>query len=135
MADSGKHVEPIGDDELLYRRVPVSTGWYDPATQELSPRAFHPHAKQDTTGISLSRSRYQTVQQAAQGRPGKRYYVAVLQVKDLRKHGIAIEPRPTAENPGHVELPALRSENRRSNEAQELERLLSELTVRVEGPF
>ncbi|HUY33417.1 MAG TPA: hypothetical protein VMV69_11770 [Pirellulales bacterium] len=21
--------EPIADDELLYRRIPVSTGWYD----------------------------------------------------------------------------------------------------------
>ncbi len=31
--DSG--TDPIEDDELLYRRVPASTGWYDPAHAEL----------------------------------------------------------------------------------------------------
>jgi hypothetical protein len=35
--------EPIEDGELLYRRVPASTRWYDPATGVLRSEAFGPH--------------------------------------------------------------------------------------------
>jgi hypothetical protein len=32
--------EPVADDELLYRRIPVSKGWYD--EKGLSAEAFGP---------------------------------------------------------------------------------------------
>ena len=36
-------VEPIDDGEILYRRIPVSTGWYQPDKQPpLEPEAFRP---------------------------------------------------------------------------------------------
>jgi hypothetical protein len=66
-------VEPISNDEILFRRIPVSTGWYDPSrTPPLEPEAFRPN-RNDLTGISFSREKYETVDRAAQGRPGKSY--------------------------------------------------------------
>jgi hypothetical protein len=47
--------EPIADDELLYRRIPVSTGYYSPITNEINSQAFAPHKTEDVTGISLYR--------------------------------------------------------------------------------
>ncbi len=36
--------EPVLDDELLYRRIPASTKWYDPdRTPLLEPEAFRPN--------------------------------------------------------------------------------------------
>ncbi len=47
--------EPIADDELLYRRIPVSTGWFDPSLAIFpSPLAFRPR-DDDLTGLSLVR--------------------------------------------------------------------------------
>lgn len=60
-------VAPISDDEILYRRIPASTGWYDPSrTPALEPETFRPN-RNDTSGISLSRQKYSTVEQAARG--------------------------------------------------------------------
>ena len=45
--------QPITDEEELYRRIPVSTNWYDPETDPWpSPKAFRP-LKGDTTGLSV----------------------------------------------------------------------------------
>ena len=47
-------VPPISDDEILYRRISASTGWYDPSrTPSLEPEAFRPN-RNDTSGISAS---------------------------------------------------------------------------------
>jgi len=51
--------EPVANDELLYRRIPVSKGWYDQG--EVSPEAFHPR-KNETGGISLFRNKYKPIQ-------------------------------------------------------------------------
>lgn len=60
--------ETIADDELLYRRVPESTGWYDPATGVLDSRTFAPHKTNDATGLSVSRAKYKSIEEAAKGR-------------------------------------------------------------------
>jgi len=126
--------EPITDDELLYRRVSVNSGWYSPSTG-LDPRAFAPHKTEDVTGISVDRAKYKRIEEAAKGRPGKSYFVAVLQAGDLKQQGISAVPRPEPDDPGHAELPELNSGNRRSDRTQDLQVLLVKLTRRVEGPF
>lgn len=129
----GDENEPITEDELLYRRVPASTGWYSPETG-LKPEAFAPR-QDDTTGLSVSRGKYKSIEEAGKGRPGKSYYVAVLRAVDLRKQGIAVEPRPRPSDPGHAELPDLNSSNRKTTETLERQRVLVSLCLRVEGPF
>jgi hypothetical protein len=131
-----KGTEQIEDDELLYRRVPESTRWYDSENHLLSDQAFAPHKKDDATGLSLVRAKYSTPEAAAKGRPGKSYYLAVLRAADLRENGINVAPRPTACVPGHVELPDLNAENRKSTATLEAQRLLAEeLWVHILGPF
>src|SRR3989442_13542480 len=99
--------EPIGDDELLYRRVPASLNLYDPtAVPNLLPDAFRPNAN-DTSGLSVHRAKYKSVEQAARGRAGKQYYVVILRAGDLRAKGIEVSPRPLEGDPGHAEIPGL----------------------------
>lgn len=128
--------EPIADDELLYRRIPASLNLYDPSAELfLLPDAFRPNAS-DTTGLSLYRSKYKSIEDVARGREGKTYYVAVLRAGDLRAAGIAIVPRPLEGDPGHVELPGLTYENRKSDRPIEWKSLLAlKLCIKVEGPF
>ena len=124
--------EPIADQELLYRRVPLA--WYS-ADTGLDPQAFAPHKIHDATGLSVSRDKHKSIEDAAKGRPGKSYYVAVLLAGDLQRHGIQVVPRPRPNDPGHAELPDLNAANRKANRTLEIERLLAELCLRVEGPF
>jgi hypothetical protein len=89
--------DPIADDELLYRRIPVSKGWYDAAG--LSPEAFDPRADEES-GISVYRAKYLTVEQAAQGKSKQGYWVAIFRAGDLRHHGFQVLPRPQPDDPG-----------------------------------
>ncbi len=52
--------EPIEDDELLYRKIPVSLNLYDPVRRSVSQEAFRPHRKHDHTGISVDRAQSET---------------------------------------------------------------------------
>jgi hypothetical protein len=124
--------EPIADDELLYRRIPVSMPWYD--GHGVSPEAFDPR-KDETTGISVYRAKYTSLQEAARGRSKQGYYVAVMLAGDLARHGIQVVPRPEQDNPGHAELPDLTCYKRLTREAEERKLRLSQLCFRVEGPF
>ena len=130
-------IEPIEDDELLYRRIPVSMGWY--AVDRLSPQAFGPR-KDETTGISVFRAKYRSIREAAAGKSKKGYYVAVLRVGDLRQRGIEVVPRPELPDGqyelAHAELPDLNSATRTADATLERQRILAEeLCLRVEGPF
>lgn len=129
--------EPIADDELIYRRVPVSTGWYDSTSQDLMPEAFGPR-KDDISGISVSRAKYKTVEQAAQGRPGKSYYVAVLLAGDIRRAGMTIEPRPEVPggiDPSHAEIIDLNAANRKEAITEDRQARLAKLCLEVKGPY
>ena len=128
--------EAIADHELLYRRIPAASGFYDPqADPNPSPLAFRP-TQQDTTGLSLSRAKYKNPEQAARGREGKRYYVAVLRAGELRRLGMDVVPRPLADDPGHCEIMELSFANRKAMPFAEWQALLAEqLCLRVEGPF
>jgi hypothetical protein len=124
--------EPVEDDELLYRRIPVSMNWY--TSTRLSPEAFDPR-RNETTGISVSRAKYLPIELAATGRSKQGYYVAVLRAGDLRAAGIDVVPRPEPDNPGHAELPGLTCSNRLEEIAAERKVRLAALALSVEGPF
>ena len=124
--------ERVADDELLYRRIPVSKGWC--TESGLSPEAFDPR-KDETTGISVYRDKYKPLEEAAKGRSKKGYYIAVFRAGDLRQHGMEVVSRPAPGDPGHAELPDLTCENRLTSRALERKLLLSKLFLRVEGPF
>ena len=133
----GDGSEPIENDEHLYRRIPVQPQYYDPSQgPEPSPLAFHPR-KDDKTGISVFRAKYVTPEQLAQSGRGKRYYVAVLRVGDLRNHGLEVVPRIEGHAlPGHAELPNLTFENKRSDAAEEAKQILArKLCLKILGPF
>lgn len=132
--------EPIADEELLYRRIAggATPPWYDPATQKLNAQAFAPHKLLDQTGLSVYRSKYKSIEEAARGRLGKQYYVAILCAGDLRRHGFRIEPRPDTSNgfdPAHAELPDLNSGNRKDDKTLQRQQELVELCCEVKGPY
>lgn len=129
--------EPVADEETIYRRVPASMTWYDPSTKELNPEAFGPR-RDDDSGISVSRAKYATIEQAARGFPGKAYFVAILNAGAIRQAGLAIEPKPdipTGFDPAHAEIPDLNASNRKSDPTLERQRLLVELCLDVVGPY
>ncbi|MEZ6086447.1 MAG: hypothetical protein R3C05_00110 [Pirellulaceae bacterium] len=137
-----KELDPIADDEELFRRVSASAvpQQYDPVTDILSDQAFAPHKTMDASGISVYRKKFKSLEQAAVGRPGKSYFVAVLRAGDLRRHGISVVPRPNLPDgqfdAAHAELPDLNSATRKHDATIERQRLLAnELCLRVEGPF
>ena len=136
MANEPTPIE-IEDDEILYRRIPVSKRWYDGKT--IYPEAFEPRPDEHS-GISLFRARFRTLEEVAKGKAKQGYYVASLRVSDLLHVGIKVKPRPDTPDgwdEAHVEIPGLNSGNRQSNEAEELQSQLAEIAgrLKVEGPF
>ncbi|HZZ41782.1 MAG TPA: hypothetical protein VFE58_02495 [Tepidisphaeraceae bacterium] len=140
-----KGTDPLSDDELIYRRIPVSQNWYNPnLSPPLSPKAFNP-TERDVTGLSISRASLKTIEEAAKGQPGKSYYVAILRVADLRSAGIRVEPKPLdrgvlgPDHPGdesHAELPDLTYQNRKEPRVEELKLALAQrLCIEVNGPY
>jgi hypothetical protein len=129
-------VAPIDDSEILYRRIPVATGWYQADKQPpLVPEAFRP-TRYDISGISLARQKYTTIEEAAHGQAGKSYYVAVFRAHDLRVSGMEVVPSPVEGNARHAEISSLRYDNRKSRQALEWQfQLAHQLCLRVEGPF
>jgi hypothetical protein len=128
-------VEPVADDEVLYRRVPVSMQWYVPdATPQLSPEAFAPR-QDESEGISLYRAKYKTLAEVAAGKSKKGYYVAKMLASEIRARGITIRS-DDPNDPGHVAVPELNALNHDTNEAQEIKLGLAECAGNmVEGPF
>ncbi len=132
---SSDDTAPVTDDELLYRRIPVSRDWFDPELHAPpSPKAFRPLEKFDTTGLSMNRAKfYSHPREVAANDRGSKYWVASLRAGDIREKGMRVITRPDPRGPGHVEIPELRSDNRRTTD--ELQLTLAELTLRVDGPY
>ena len=60
----GDGTEPIADDEIVYRRVSESSGWFDPTRDLVAWEAFRPNAK-DTNGISVWRAKHKSASTVA----------------------------------------------------------------------
>ena len=128
--------DPIADDEILYRRIPASQGWYDPdRKQPLAAEAFKPR-RDDTDGISLWRATYKSVAEAAAGASRHGYYVASIRAGDLRELGTQPVATPQEMGPGHVSIPVLNYADRHTNRVLEVSRrIATHLCQRVDGPF
>jgi hypothetical protein len=125
--------DPISDDEILYRRAPVSKDWVD--EHGVSAEAFAP-LKGDLSGLSVFRARFLPLEEAARGASKQGYYVLELRAGDLRGAGIDIVPAPIADKAGHAEIPALKYERPESNASLEIRQLLADRLVRkTHGPF
>jgi hypothetical protein len=132
---SDENITNVADGEYVFRRIPVSMPWYDPAKNYLSPVAFNP-TKFDTTGLSLTREKLRTIEEAARGKSKSGYYVATLRVGDLRRYGMEVVSKPLDDNPGHAEIPELNYQNKDTDQSKEWKVLLAlQLTLRVDGPF
>lgn len=133
----GDEIERVGDDEFIYRRVPMQPAFYDPdVDRDPSPRAFRP-TKRDETGLSVSRALFKTPEEVAKNDRGKRYYVAKLGVGDVRRRGMQVEPAPIMpDDAGHVEITTLTWANRKSQQAEEFQvQLAHELVLEMLGPY
>ena len=131
----GDGTEPVEDEELLYRRIPLQPQWYDPATGWPTPLAFNPR-RDDLTGLSFCRAKYTTPIEAARNDRDKQYYIAVLRAGDLREHGLDVVPKPLSNDPGHCEMPVLNYQERKTDRAEEAKLLLArKLCLRVLGPL
>jgi len=125
--------DPIADDEILYRRVPVSKEWVD--EHGVSAEAFAPR-KDDVTGLSVYRARFLRLEDAARGASKRGYYVIELRAGDLKREGIRLVPAPVDDTPGHAEIPSLKYENPESDASLEIRQLLADkLVVKIHGPF
>lgn len=128
--------ERIADEELIYRRIPVSLNLYNPdLNPSPDPRSFRP-IKLDTNGLSLVRAKYSTPQQVAVTDHGRKYWIAVLKAGDIRACSIGaldVVPAPLPNNPGHAEIPSLTYQNRRDTDVLQL--WLADNCVEILGPF
>lgn len=134
--------EPVDGDEIVYRRIPL--GCFDAANRLVAIAAFKPRSE-DTTGLSVTRAKYHPcIEDVARNPRGRKYYVAVLKVSELRARGIEVAPRPLHADdphhpdydPGHAELPQITYSQRHTNDVMQLmEMLATELCSDVQGPF
>ena len=126
--------DEIGDNEILYRRISVKSGWVKNGVA--SPQAFSP-LRHDGDGISFTRAKFhQSPASAAQGPSEMGYYVASCTAGELRAAGIAVSASPTDEDPGHAHAPGLNYADRNSDQckAQEV-KIAEEMILKIEGPF
>ncbi len=134
MGNAGE--EPIGDEELLYRRIPRQPSFYDAEKDPaVTPLAFKP-TKNDTSGLSIFRAKYISIEKVAENDRDKKFFVAVLKAGDLRLHGLIVVPSPLPNSPGHAEISSLTYATRKTTLSKEMRvKLAHELCLRVGGPY
>ena len=129
--------EPITDEEILYRRIPVQPDFFDADNDaRASPLAFRPR-EYDTTGLSVYRAKYGTPEEVAKNNRGKRFYIGFLRASNLRAHGMEIIPKPIPPDQiGHAEIPELTFESKNTKRGKELQvKLAEQLCFPITGPY
>ena len=128
--------EPIGQDEIVFRRVLKSQ--YKPDKDQLSAKGFNPRPS-DTTGISLCRANYlpdpKPEAAAALGRAGMEFWVVELRAADLRSAGMEVKPEPSQEFIGHASIPILNAASVDTSDTKILTDSASRLPRTIHGPF
>lgn len=131
---SPEEYEPIEDDEILFRRVPLKL--YDRKAEPPVHRdSFRPR-EYDKTALSLYRAKFQTAEDVGRTGTAKGYYVAHLRAGSIRRERMNVIPKPLESSPGHCEVEELNYANRRTDLSEERQLALAEkLCEKVEGPF
>lgn len=122
--------EPVTEQETVLRRI--HQRFYDPhRTIPVQPEAFRP-TERDEEGISVFRERFVTAAKViAAIAEDKRslYYVARLNVRDLRGLNLTVLPAVQSELPGHAIIPELNRTSYQQDKlrVKELQTKLAEL--------
>ena len=131
--------EPVTPNEILYRRVPPKQVWFDPNEPfPISHYAFCPQ-KEDLDGISLSRGKYSSAEQAAASGRGAEYYIAEISADAIFGAGLTVIPDPKPNDPGHclireLNRPDYDSSSKAKSAIQAKAAQLSDRCIRVAGP-
>lgn len=121
---------------MVFRRIPANPSYYiADAAIPVTQLAFLPNRNRDVTGLSVSRAKYKTAEQAAAGQPGKQYYIAELSVKALRAAGHAVEPKPLPNDPSHAEITTLNAALADNTREETAQFIVDNLILRVTGPY
>jgi hypothetical protein len=105
--DSAPNVNPLSQNEIVYRRIPLSQ--MDNGQVQLV--AFKPHETQDTDGLSLSRECCGPSGAAATGLAPKQFMVAQTLVAEVEQiDGLTVH----ADSDDHALVPQMTSALRRS---------------------
>ena len=130
-------IQPLSEQELLYRRLPMNPSYFDASARVVHELAFQPEWH-DVDGLSVSRECLGPEGAAASGAMGRSFYVATLRVSDLvGKLGLTL----VADRDDHAVITELTYERRRSKEDGVRDRLahiygqLVRSVLEVSGPF
>lgn len=144
----GTESDEVGEDEILVRRVPSKDDYFDArllAEAPLGPThlAFRPSAR-DVDGLSLSRLKcdahpdFHVLEQyiPATSKDDKPRYLALMRASVLLNAGLVLKPDRQPDDPGHVLVTSLRSDNRRTDAVTAFALTMArEWCFRVVGPF
>jgi len=136
---------PISPDEFILRRVPQDKMNLD--GRSVSPDAFAP-SERDQDGLSLHRAAFHTPEEVGQTLRSKGTapaWVVRFLAKDLLALQLLLKPDPKQPSahpkgiaqPGHILIPDINFNNRKSDRVIQLKRDLAEIANRsaVLGPF
>jgi len=130
----GNSLDPISDEEIVYRRIPAT--WYPDQTRVINDQAFAPHKHNDHDGLSVSRAKFNDPEDATKRvASGKKFFLARLSVHDLKKIGLSVIPAPLDNDPGHAVIPEINASNRGEKLTLERQRQLVQLCMDVIGPI
>lgn len=123
---------PIPDSAWLLRRIPENAGPTERVAQP-SFKAFRP-SKEDHNGLSLFLEDEVSAEALCQWGKGKVYFVGRIQAKQLLDMGLTLTREHDPERPGHVVVPGLNAENRKTEQSEFLQHRLAQ-ACRVVGPL
>lgn len=125
--------EPVASTETALRRIPL--GYIPTPKDGPSFRAFMP-TDADESGLSVTRSGFSKPSGVGRNlaRPEKQYYVAELSVAALREIGLDVIPSPLPDNPGHAEIPQIRTSTNKQTRPIQIQ-IAESLILRIYGPF
>ena len=114
--------DPIIDDESVYRRI--LRQYYD-SELGVDRLGFSPSSK-DHDGLSFFRSQFVGAEDVARDKHGNlgRYYVALLNVAEIRKMALSLNPAPVDTLPGHCLMPEIYKGMDRKSKEQAIEKQL-----------
>lgn len=99
-------MEPIADHEILLRHIPGGSLWQAPGPRITSGN-FQLRHDRGETGVSVTRQSMTSPARLLElvgGDPQRGSRVAAVQVGAIRALGLAVEPKPLDDDPGHAEI-------------------------------